>query len=82
MMTLADRVALVTGASRGIGRAIALSLAGAGAYVIVNYRDNRTAADATLAAIIEQGGRGELAHFDVADESQIEQAVKKIVDGH
>jgi 3-oxoacyl-[acyl-carrier protein] reductase len=82
MMQLAGRVAIVTGASRGIGRAIALSLARGGAYVIVNYRGNRTAADAALAAIIEQGGRGELAHFDVANESQIERAVKKIVDGH
>jgi 3-oxoacyl-[acyl-carrier protein] reductase len=82
MRTHTDQVALVTGASRGIGRAIALSLAGAGAYVIVNYRGNRTAADATLAALIEQGGRGELAQFDVANESQIEQSVKKIIDGH
>ncbi len=82
MMQLAGRVAIVTGASRGIGRAIALSLARGGAYVIVNYRGNRTAADAALAAIVEQGGRGELAHFDVANESQIERAVKKIVDGH
>jgi 3-oxoacyl-[acyl-carrier protein] reductase len=81
MMSLPGQVALVTGASRGIGRAIALALAGAGAYVIVNYRGNRTAADATLGAIIEQGGRGELAQFDVGSESQIEQAVKKIVDG-
>ena len=82
MMTLTGQVALVTGASRGIGRVIALSLARAGAYVIVNYRGNRTAADATLAALIEQGGRGELAQFDVANESQIEQSVKKIIDGH
>jgi 3-oxoacyl-[acyl-carrier protein] reductase len=81
-MTLAGQVAVVTGASRGIGRAIALSLAKAGAYVVLNYRDNQTAADASLAAIVEQGGRGELSRFDVANESEIEQAVKKIVDGH
>jgi 3-oxoacyl-[acyl-carrier protein] reductase len=81
-MTLAGQVAVVTGASRGIGRAVALSLARAGAYVVLNYRGNQVAADASLAAIIEQGGRGELARFDVADESEIEQAVKKIVDGH
>jgi 3-oxoacyl-[acyl-carrier protein] reductase len=81
-MMLADQVAVVTGASRGIGRAIALSLAQAGAYVVLNYRGNQTAADASLAAIVEQGGRGELSRFDVANESEIEQAVKKIVDGH
>ena len=81
-MTLAGQVAVVTGASRGIGRAIALSLAKAGAYVVLNYRSNQTAADASLAAIVEEGGRGELSRFDVADESEIEQAIKKIVDGH
>jgi 3-oxoacyl-[acyl-carrier protein] reductase len=81
-MTLAGQVAVVTGASRGIGRAIALSLAKAGAYVVLNYRGNQTAADASLAAIVEQGGRGEISRFDVANESEIEQAVKRIVDGH
>ena len=81
-MTLAGQVAVVTGASRGIGRAIALSLAKAGAYVVLNYRGNQTAADTSLAAIVEQGGHGELSRFDVANESEIEQAVKKIVDGH
>lgn len=81
-MILADQVAVVTGANRGIGRAIALSLAEAGAYVVLNYRGNQTAADASLAAIVEGGGRGELSQFDVANESEIELAVKKIVDGH
>jgi 3-oxoacyl-[acyl-carrier protein] reductase len=81
-MILAGQVAVVTGASRGIGRAIALSLAEAGAYVVLNYRGNQTAADASLAAIVEGGGSGELSQFDVANESEIEQAVKKIVDGH
>lgn len=81
-MTLAGQVAVVTGASRGIGRAIALSLAKAGAYVVLNYRGNPTAADTSLAAIVEQGGHGEISRFDVANESEIEQAVKKIVDGH
>ena len=81
-MTLAGQIALVTGASRGIGRAIALSLAGAGAHIVLNYRGNQTAADATLTAIVEQGWRGELCQFDVANENEIEQAVKKIIDGH
>ena len=81
-MMLADQVAVVTGASRGIGRAIALSLAEAGAYVVLNYRGNQMAADASLAAIVKGCGRGEVSQFDVANESEIEQAVKKIIDGH
>src|SRR4029078_8471658 len=81
-MILAGQVAVVTGASRGIGRAIALSLAEAGAYVVLNYRGNHTAAAASLAVMCEGGGGGELSQFDVANESEIEQAVKKIVDGH
>jgi NAD(P)-dependent dehydrogenase (short-subunit alcohol dehydrogenase family) len=64
--TLDDQVAVVTGASRGIGRAIALSLGRAGAHVIVNYRGNQVAAAESLAAIIEHGGRGELCCFYIA----------------
>jgi len=59
-MSLTGQVALVTGASRGIGSAIGLALGQAGAYVIVNYRANQAAAEVSLAAIVAQGGRGEL----------------------
>lgn len=72
----------MTGASRGIGRAIALALGRAGAHVIINYRGNQAAAEESLSAITAQGGRGELCPFDIADESQVETAVKNIVDRH
>jgi 3-oxoacyl-[acyl-carrier protein] reductase len=81
-MSLDGQIALVTGASRGIGRATGLALGQAGAYVIVNYRDNRDAAEESLAAIVAGGGRGELCRFDVAVDEQIEEAAKKIVDAH
>jgi 3-oxoacyl-[acyl-carrier protein] reductase len=80
-MTLSGQIAVVTGASRGIGRAAALSLGQAGAYVIVNYRGNQAAAEQSLAAIVEAGGKGELSQFDIAAEDQVEAAMKKIVDG-
>jgi 3-oxoacyl-[acyl-carrier protein] reductase len=79
-MSLAGQVALVTGASRGIGRAIALALGRAGAHVIVNYRGNQSAADEALGAIIAVGGSGELSRFDITEESQIDSAVQNVVD--
>jgi 3-oxoacyl-[acyl-carrier protein] reductase len=79
-MSLTGQIALVTGASRGIGSATALALGQAGAYVVVNYRNNEAAAAESLAAIVARGGRGELCRFDVAAEDQVEQALKKIVD--
>jgi 3-oxoacyl-[acyl-carrier protein] reductase len=75
------QVALVTGASRGIGRAIAVALAQAGAYVVINYRGNQEAAETTLEELQVVGGQGELCQFDVAVENEIDAAVKKIVDG-
>lgn len=79
---LAGRIALVTGASRGIGRAVALGLARKGAVVVINYERNARAAQETLEEIVKAGGRAETAQFDVSDSGQVEQAVKKIVDQH
>ena len=81
-MTLSGQIAVVTGASRGIGRAVAFSLAQAGAYVVVNYRGNQAAAEESLAAVVDAGGKGELAQFDIAIEDQVEEALKKVVDAH
>lgn len=72
----------MTGGSRGIGREVCLSLGRLGAEVMINYRSNRPAAEETLTQLAAAGGRGELFAFDVAIESQIEEAVKKIVDRH
>jgi 3-oxoacyl-[acyl-carrier protein] reductase len=78
---LADQVALVTGASRGIGRAIAVSLARAGAgEVVVNYQSNEAAAEEAAAAVRDAGGRATLARFDVADAEATEKAIKGIVE--
>jgi 3-oxoacyl-[acyl-carrier protein] reductase len=67
------KYALVTGGSRGIGRAICLELATAGYYILVNYRSGEEAAAKTLAIIRAQGGDGELLPFDVGDKDQVQQ---------
>lgn len=69
------RYALVTGASRGLGRAISLRLAQNGHPVIINYLSNETAARETLSLIEQAGGQAELLPFDVADGQQIEAAL-------
>ena len=70
----------MTGGSRGIGRAVVLGLGRLGAEVVINYRGNQAAAEATLQQLLAEGGRGWLCPFDIAKEGQVEEAVKKIVD--
>lgn len=67
--------ALVTGGSRGIGRAICITLAKQGYYVLVNYKGNEAAAAETLATIISNGGTGQTLQFDVADKTQVEEVL-------
>ena len=67
--------ALVTGGSRGIGRAVALRLAARGYTVVINYKSNEEAARETLQAIEVAGGRAELLPFDVARPEAIEAAL-------
>ena len=78
-MRLSGKTALVTGASRGIGRAIALRFAAEGAFVAVNYAGNEAAAGETLAAITGAGGSAVLSRFDVGDAAQVDAAVKALV---
>lgn len=65
-MSLADKVAIVTGSSRGIGRAIALKLAEAGARVVVNYSNHEAAAAEVVAAIQQDGGQAMAVQADVS----------------
>jgi 3-oxoacyl-[acyl-carrier protein] reductase len=67
------KCALVTGGSRGIGRAICYKMAAMGYYVLVNYKGNIDEANNTLAQIKANGGDGELLQFDVADKNDIQQ---------
>ena len=76
MFDLAGKVAIVTGGSRGIGRAVSIALAGAGAHVLVNYRSNEEAAKETLRRIEEAGGTGEILGFDVSDPESVDAAIK------
>lgn len=71
------KCALVTGGSRGIGRAICVKLAAMGYYVLLNYKSNTTEASTTLSQIADYGGSGELLQFDVSDKEQIKQILGK-----
>lgn len=75
---LAGKVVLVTGASRGIGKAIALAFGGSGAAVVVNYRDNRTQAEETAGEIKAKGGKAITWQADVADAGQVQAMIEGI----
>ncbi len=76
MIDLTGKVALVTGASRGIGRAIAEKLAGQGASVVVNYNTNREAADEVVEGIKANGGQAIAMQGDVRDAGDAKRLVK------
>jgi len=74
------QVAIVTGAARGIGRAIAVELAGAGYYTVINYRSDLEAAEKTLQLVTESGGVGEIYGFDIRDADRVEEVVNDIAE--
>ena len=76
------KVAVVTGASRGIGRAIALELASRGAAVVINYNGSEERAKEVQKEIEEKGGEAEIRQWNVADFAACERAVKDIVKTH
>ena len=78
--TLTGKVALVTGASRGIGRAIALKLAAEGAAVVINYHGSMEKAKEVKAEIESDGGIAEIMQCNVADYHATEAMIRKVTD--
>ena len=70
-------IALVTGGSRGIGRAVCVKLAASGCFVLINYHSSPEEAEKTLQLVREAGGDGEVLGFDVSDQAQVEAALGK-----
>ena len=79
-MNLTGKVALVTGASRGIGKACAIHLADLGARVVVNYAHNRAKAEQVVTQIQQKGGEATPIPADVSNQKDVEAMVKKAVE--
>lgn len=79
-MSLAGKIAVVTGGSRGIGRKISERLASMGAKVVINYVSRPDAAQETVDIIKAAGGDAQIIKFDVADSCQVQEAFKQIVE--
>ncbi|MCB0326175.1 MAG: 3-oxoacyl-[acyl-carrier-protein] reductase [Bdellovibrionales bacterium] len=76
------RIALVTGGSRGIGKAIATQLASEGLFVCVNYRKDHEQAKACVTEIRAAGGEAQAYGFDISDEAQVQAAIDQITQEH
>ena len=76
------RVVVVTGASRGIGKAVAVMLAGPGCEVVVNYNSSPGAAEDTAAAVAAKGGTARLHQFNISDVDSVKEAFKEIINIH
>lgn len=74
------KYSLVTGGSRGIGRAISIKMAELGYYVLVNYKTNEEEAVKTLEQIKQYGGNGELLPFDVSSKEQVQQILGRWIE--
>jgi 3-oxoacyl-[acyl-carrier protein] reductase len=79
-MSSKEIIALVTGGSRGIGRAISVRLSDSGAFVFINYHQNEKAAAETLRIIRDKGGDGEICRFDVSDFTATQESIQSIID--
>src|SRR5437899_1950747 len=79
-MNLEGKVALVTGASRGIGRAIAAELAGQGARVVINYAKDADGAQAAVAEIVAAGGQATALQADVSDYKAADGLIKRAIE--
>jgi len=78
-MSLKGKNALVTGGSRGIGRAICIRLAAMGAHVYINYVSNPNAANETRKIIIDEGGSADILAFNVGESTQAQDAIQNLI---
>ena len=75
-----QKIAIITGGSKGIGRAICIELAGQGYYTVINYMKDIAGAEQTLATIAQSGGHGEISPFDVRDVQATEKVVEDLAE--